>query len=139
MKLTLNRIEEPFVMELTNASGNICLLDANPAIGGQEKGFRPMELLAGSLASCASIDVLNILKKQRVSLKHYAVRIEASRLEGVPSPFEQIHLIFELDDAIEMEKIKRNIELTLDKYCSVSACLKEEIKITFEIQLIPTK
>ena len=63
MKLTLTRIEEPFVMELQNESGNTCMMDANPAIGGKNLGFRPMELLAGSLAGCASIDVINILKK----------------------------------------------------------------------------
>jgi putative redox protein len=136
MKLKLDRIEEPFVMELSNSSGNTCLIDANPSIGGKEKGFRPMELLAGSLAACASIDVLNILKKQRVELKHYRVEINANRKDAVPSPFEHIHLIFEFDNVVDPEKLKRNIELTIEKYCSVSASLKSEINISYEIRLI---
>lgn len=136
MKLKLERVEEPFVMKLLNDSGNSCLLDANPAIGGKDQGFRPMELLAGSLAACASIDVLNILKKQRVELKHYQVYIDAKRKESTPSPFESIHLIFEFDDVIDLEKMKRNIDLTLEKYCSVSASLKSEINISYEIRLI---
>ena len=136
MKLKLERIEEPFVMELSNRSGNKCLLDANPSIGGKDKGFRPMELLAGSLAACASIDVLNILKKQRLAISHYRVEINANRKDSVPSPFEQIHLIFEFDDAVDPEKMKRNIELTLQKYCSVSASMSEEINITYEIKII---
>lgn len=136
MNLKLSRIEEPFVMELTNQSGNSCYLDANPAIGGKEKGFRPMELLAGSLAACASIDVLNILKKQRIELKNYQVEIQASRKDATPSPFEQIHLIFEFEGNVDQEKLQRNIELTLEKYCSVSACLSAEIKITYEIKII---
>lgn len=73
MKLTLQRIEEPFVMELKNEQGNVCLLDAVPSIGGQNKGLRPMELLAGSLAACISVDVLNIFKKQRVQFGHYKI------------------------------------------------------------------
>jgi putative redox protein len=136
MKLKLDRIEAPFVMELTNESGNICVIDANPSIGGKEKGFRPMELLAGSLAACASIDVLNILKKQRVDLNHYRVSIDAKRAEGVPSPFEHIHLIFEFNAAVNLDQITRNIELTLEKYCSVSASLKDSIKVTYEIKII---
>jgi uncharacterized OsmC-like protein len=87
MKLKLERIEEPFVMELSNSSGNKCLLDANPSIGGKDKGFRPMEILAGSLAACASIDVLNILKKQRLEIRHYRVEINANRKDAIPSPF----------------------------------------------------
>lgn len=136
MKLKLDRIEEPFVMELSNTSGNTCLIDANPSIGGKEKGFRPMELLAGSLAACASIDVLNILKKQRVELKHYRVEISASRKDAVPSPFEHIHLIFEFDIVVDPEKMKRNIELTLEIYCSVSASLNDQIKLTYEVRLV---
>lgn len=136
MKLKLERIESPFVMDLTNGSGNSCLIDANPAIGGKDKGFRPMELLAGSLAACASIDVLNILNKQRIACTHYAVKIEAKRTEGIPSPFEHIHLIFEFNSGIDLEKMTRNIDLTLTKYCSVSASLDDQIKITYEITFI---
>jgi putative redox protein len=136
MKLNLKRIEAPFVMELRNEQGNTCLMDANPAIGGSNKGFRPMQLLAGSLAGCVSIDVLNIVKKQRIDLKHYHVRIEAKRVEGTPSPFEHIHLVFEFDNSIDPEKMRRNIDLTLQKYCSVSACLKEQIKVTYDLEIV---
>lgn len=131
MKLDLHRIEAPFVTELRNEQGNSCYMDANPAIGGSNKGFRPMELLAGSLAGCVSIDVLNIAKKQRIDLKHYQVRIEASRVEATPAPFEHIHMVFEFDNSIDPQKMNRNIEMILEKYCSVSACLKEEIRITY--------
>jgi len=136
MKLRLNRIEEPFVLELTNESGNKMLMDANPKIGGLDKGFRPMEVLAGSIAGCATIDVLLILKKQKIEPTHYAVRIDPTRGEGVPAPFEKIHLIFEFNQGVDPAKAERAIRLTLDKYCSVSASLKESIQITFEVVLI---
>lgn len=136
MKLRLNRIQEPFVLELSNESGNTLLMDANPKIGGLDKGFRPMEVLAGSVAGCATIDVLLILKKQKIEPTHYAVRIEPTRGEGVPAPFEQIHLVFEFDKGVDSTKASRAIRLTLDKYCSVSASLKESIQITFEVELV---
>jgi putative redox protein len=136
MKLTLQRIEEPFVMELTNEQSNLCLMDAAPSLGGQDKGFRPMELLAGSLAGCISVDVLNVLRKQRIALKHYKIIIEAKRKDAVPSPFEHIHMIFEFDDSVEEKNAKRIIDLAKDKYCSVSASLSAEIEITYEVRII---
>lgn len=136
MKLTLNRIEEPFVMELKNEQNNVCLMDAAPSLGGQNKGFRPMELLAGSLAGCISVDVLNVFRKQRIRLNHYRIEIEAQRKEAVPSPFEHIHMIFEFDDSVEEKNAKRIIDLAKDKYCSVSASLSAEIKISYEVRIV---
>ncbi len=139
MKLDLKRIEEPFVMELVNASGNNCLIDANPSLGGKNKGFRPMELLAGSLAACISIDVLNILRKQRIPTDKYQVQIEAVRKTAVPSPFESIHLLFRLQEGIDRERLKKNIELTIEKYCSVAATLNDAIQITYTIELFENR
>ncbi len=69
MKLNLKRIEAPFVLELSNGANNTVIIDANPAIGGKGLGFRPMELLAGSLASCASIYKSNELNYLIIQLK----------------------------------------------------------------------
>jgi putative redox protein len=136
MDLILERIEPLFGMELTNEAGQKCRMDASPAIGGKDSGFRPMELLAGSLAGCISVDVINILKKQRFDLKHYAIRIHAKRLEATPSPFESIHLIFEFDDQVDPVKVERAIDLAKNKYCSVSASLSDQIKITYEVKIV---
>lgn len=136
MKLELSKIGSPFLMELKNEQGNSCLIDASSTIGGTNQGFRPMELLAGSLAGCISIDVLNILKKQRVEIQHYSVRIDAKRKDAVPSPFEQIHLVFELKGEIDLARLEKNIQLTIDKYCSVAVSLDPSISITFGINLI---
>ena len=133
MKLKLKRIDAPFVLELNNENGSTVIIDANPSIGGKGLGFRPMELLAGSLASCASIDVISILKKQRIELASYTIDIVAKRYEGVPSPFENIQLNFEFDNSVDLEKAKKAIDLSLEKYCSVSASLKDEIIITYSI------
>ncbi len=136
MGLELNRIEEPFVFELKNDEGVICGIDANPSIGGKGKGFRPMELLAGSLAGCASIDILLILKKQRIEPTHFGIKIETKRVDVVPSIFDEIKLIFEVNNGIPQEKLEKAIGLTLDKYCSVSASLKEEMKVVFEVKFV---
>ncbi|MBC9811663.1 OsmC family protein [Crocinitomicaceae bacterium CZZ-1] len=135
MHLNLRRLESLFVMELKNEQGITCLIDANETIGGQNKGFRPMELLAGSLAACASIDVIQILRKKRILLGCYEVHIEAKRKESVPAPFEHITLHFIFCNVISEEQLKATIELALYKYCSVNASLSDEIKIDYTYKI----
>lgn len=135
MELNLKRIESPFVFELKNQAGNTCLLDASPAIGGKDKGFRPMELLAGSLAGCASIDVINILKKKRIELGCYEVSINADRADEVPSPFVSINLKFVFYNTIDRDVLDGIIQLALFKYCSVASSLNDEIVLNYEIEI----
>ncbi|MBI1836672.1 MAG: OsmC family protein [Flavobacteriia bacterium] len=136
MSLELSRIDAPFVFELKNDDGVICGIDASPSIGGKNKGLRPMELLAGSLAGCASIDILLILKKQKIEPIHFSIKIESKRASGIPAIFEEIKLIFNINKEVPQEKLDRAIGLTLEKYCSVSASLKENIQILYEINYI---
>lgn len=134
MKLDLNRIEEPFLFEVENEVGAKIIMDAAPSIGGTNKGLRPMELVASGLAGCIAIDVLSILKKQRLKTDHFGIKIEATRKNAIPSPFEQIYLVFNVDSNIDKEKLSKTIQLVIDKYCSVSASLLPTIKITFDIE-----
>ena len=81
MSLKLNLKEEPFVFEVKNEDGAICLMDGSPDIGGKNKGLRPMQLLASSIAGCASIDILLILRKQRIEPTHFSIDIETKRVD----------------------------------------------------------
>jgi len=99
----------------------------------KNKGLTPMELLAGALAACISIDVLMILNKQHIEPKKYAISVDATKKNSVPSPFEKIHLVFSIDAEIDLLKVERAIQLSIDKYCSVKASLNPEIKISYEV------
>ncbi len=133
MKLHLKQCEKPYVFDLKNENGTICKIDSSKDIGGKNKGLTPMELLAGALAACISIDVLMILNKQHIEPKKYEVSVDATKKNSVPSPFEKIHLIFSIDMEIDLLKVERAIQLSIDKYCSVKACLNPEIKISYEV------
>ena len=136
MKLHLNHSEKPYVFDLKNESGTICKIDSSKDIGGKNKGLTPMELLAGALAACISIDVLMILNKQQIEPKIYAVSVDATKKNSVPSPFEKIHLIFSIDVEIDLHKVERAIQLSIDKYCSVKASLNPEIKLSYEVIIL---
>ncbi|MCR9173080.1 MAG: OsmC family protein [bacterium] len=133
MKLAFKRVEKPFHFEVENEAGAQLTIDAAKNIGGTDKGLRPMELVAAGVAGCIAIDLTLILEKQRIDSDKFNIEIEANRVEGTPSPFENIHLKFELAPEIDTNRLTKNIQLVIDKYCSVSASLKESIDITFEI------
>lgn len=133
MKLELKRIEEPFVFQVENEDGLTCTMDASEAIGGQKKGMRPMELLAASLAGCASIDITRILTKKRMPTERFSITIETKRSDSLPSPFEWIQLNIFLDETLDQTEVRKVVELTLGKYCSVSASLNKTISIRYSI------
>jgi putative redox protein len=136
MYVKLKRVTNAFGFSLSNTSGNECMLDANEALGGQNEGFRPMELLAGALVGCMSIDIIHILKKKRIELSHFAVNVSETRKNTTPAPFESIHLAIEADKAVDKKTMEEVIQLSLKKYCSVAASLNPTIAITYEIAII---
>lgn len=133
MKLELQKGRSDFGLELINENGNSCKIDAAESIGGSGAEFRPMELLAGSIAACMSIDLLAIMKKQRLPTDNYRVEITAKRKDAIPTPFEIIHLRVLVDQGIDIERLQRNAEMVLNKYCSVSASLEPGIEIKVEV------
>ncbi len=133
MQIKLERLNDKLAFRAINEDLQLVHLDANPAIGGEGLGMRPMELLASSLAACASIDVLLILKKKRIEPQHFEVKVEAKRKETVPASFERIHLLFEIGAGDPQEQIEKAVALSVEKYCSVAASLSKEVKITYKI------
>ncbi len=135
MKVVLNRKEEPFYFEAIDENGLTVNMDANPSIGGQEKGMRPMELLLASAGGCASIDLGLILKKQRQLLKDYQVEVSGVRKTDTSKSFEKIHLHFLLHGDLDKTKVERAIQLTVTEYCSVLLSLNKEIDITHSFEI----
>jgi len=130
MKVNLKRVNNAFHYEAFTTDKIKIDIDANPSIGGEGKGTRPMELLLMGVAGCASIDLGLILKKQKQELTDYNVEVTALRNDNVAKAFRSINLHFVLYGNLEDSKVARAIELTLTKYCSVALSLDKEIEIT---------
>ena len=133
MNMQIKRIDEPYVFEFSDSNGNSMVMDSSPDLEGQNRGMTPMQVLLGSLMGCMSIDIILVLKKQKISPKNYKVEALTKKREGVPTPYEKIHFVVSIDQDIDRKRIHRAISLSLEKYCSVRACLKDDIDITFEI------
>jgi putative redox protein len=118
--------------EATAGSGGTLIVDGAPEIGGAGRGMRPMELLLSALASCAAMDVVHILRKQKEPLEHLRIEIEGARGEGEPSPFTRSHLVFTARGAVDEHKLRRAVSLAVEKYCSVGATLDPGVTVSWE-------
>ena len=121
-----------------SGSGHSIVLDGAEEGGGQNSGMRPMELMALSVASCSSYDVVTILKKARQEILSCEAEVEAKRVDSIPSVFESIHLRFKIAGFnLNKNQVKRAVELSAEKYCSASIMLKNSgVKVTHDFEII---
>lgn len=99
-------------------------------------GMRPMEALLSSVATCAAIDVVAILQKQRQQLKDLQIEVEGDREEGkAPTPFTSIQMNFILFGKLDAVKAARAVELAVEKYCSVKESLDPSITVTYSFEI----
>jgi len=113
------------------------VLDAKAENGGKNEGPRPKPLLMVSLAGCTGMDVVSLLKKMRVELDDFKINVEGVLTEEHPKHYTSMHItyLFKGKD-LDMDKIKRAIELSQEKYCGVSILLKKALKLTWEIKIM---
>ena len=138
MKVSISRQNNAVHFEGINASGNTLQMDGSPAIGGEDKGVRPMELLLFGTAACSCIDIVMILQKMRQDLKDLKVDVEGQRdKENTPSVFTDIHLHYKFWGDLNPTKVEQALKLSMEKYCSVSAMLDKTAKITYEYTINP--
>lgn len=124
--------------EATAESGGKLVVDGAPAIGGEGRGMRPMELLLASVASCSAMDVLHILRKQKEPLDRLEVEIEGVRPDAVPSPFVRMKMVFVArGEALDDHKLQRAVGLAVEKYCSVRVTLGASVEVTWEARIAP--
>jgi putative redox protein len=137
IKIELRRLNEAFHMEASNEQGNSVHIDASPDIGGTNQGMRPMQMLLAALGGCSSIDVINILKKQRQELKDIKVTITGEREpNAVPSLYTEVHAHFKLYGDLDNDKADKAVTLAVDKYCSVAKTLEKTAKVTYSFEII---
>ena len=118
-------------------SGHHVIIDALPAVGGNDEGARPKELMLASLAGCTGMDVISILKKMRVEPEYFNVKVEAEMTEEHPKHYTAMHIIYEFKgENLEIEKLQKAIDLSQDRYCGVSFVYRKAMEITHEIKIL---
>jgi putative redox protein len=103
----------------------------------KKTGPGPKSLLLSGLAGCSGIDIVDMLKKMRVVFSDLSIEAEAETTEDHPKVFKDIYLTFAIrTDAANEEKVRKAIDLSLEKYCGVSAMLKKNSDIHYKLQLL---
>ena len=102
--------------------------------GSKQHGFSPKALLLAGLAGCSGIDVVDILEKMRVDFSDFTIDTEAEQTTEHPKVFKEIVITYRLKTASGNEdKVRKAIDLSLEKYCGVSAMLKKNSPINYKL------
>ena len=132
MKISLQRINDDYLFECTNAEGNKILLDNTSE--PDAKGVSPMESVLMAVAGCSGIDIVSILKKQRQIIEDFSAQVEGERVQvDDAKPFKNIIVRFFLTGNIDPKKALKAAELSFEKYCSVSKTLEPNVTVSYEV------
>lgn len=136
MQVELVRVDDAFHFEALGKSGVAQHIDGAVDIGGHNAGARPMEMLLMGLAGCSAIDVILILQKQKQVIEDFRLKVDGLReKDAIPAPFKKIHITYLLKGQLNADKVKRAIDLSMDKYCSATAQFRPSADITYSFEL----
>jgi putative redox protein len=108
-------------------------LGASLEVGGHNDGFRPLELMAVSLAGCTAMDVISILQKKRQEITGFRVEVNADRADEHPKVFTNAAIEYHLTGSeIDEKAVVRAIELSATRYCPAQSMLAKVFPITLK-------
>ena len=138
MKISLHGTPDFHFEAKSPDNGYTFAIGASKSIGGDESGFRPMQLMLAALGSCSGIDVVNILKKSRVDFDSVDIDVEGDRVAGaVPAPFTKVTMTFRVHGrGVDRAKVDKAISLSVEKYCSAVASLDPNIQVETVTEIV---
>jgi putative redox protein len=120
-----------FTAELDGFTSTI---DADESVGGENKGPKPKGLSLTSLAGCTAMDVISILRKMHAEPEEFSVEAEAEVADDHPKVFTKIIITYYFKGGeITREKAEKAVSLSEERYCGVSAMLRQAAPIETNI------
>jgi putative redox protein len=126
--------EEKFVA--TSPSGHAIALDSDRK---SNKASSPMELLLMALGACTATDIVVVLKKKRQKLEALEVICSGERASEPPRVWVKLELLYRLRGTLDEAAVQRAIQLSDEKYCSVSATLRKSATLTWRYEILPSE
>lgn len=121
----------------TADSGFTVNLGGSPSVGGDDDGFRPMELILTGLIGCTAMDVISILRKKREDVTGFRVTAEAEQADQHPHVFTKVHIHYVVEGKqVKPASVERAIELSEDRYCPAQAMLKQTVELTSSYEIV---
>ena len=121
----------------TADSGFTMNLGGSKAAGGDNDGFRPMELILMGLIGCTGMDVISILEKKRQDVTGFRVTAEAERTDTYPMVFTHINVHYIVEGRnIDPKAVERAIELSETRYCPAQAMLAPTVPMSLSYEVV---
>ena len=135
MRVRIKWLEQR-AFQAETGSGHTLMMDGPPEHGGQNIAARPMEMVLVGLGGCSAFVVVEILEKSRQNVKDCQIEINAERADEIPAVFTKIHMHFMIaGDGLNEKHVKRAVELSADKYCSVAKMLRPNVEISYDYEM----
>ncbi len=112
------------------ADGHTVQLDAGYPISGTHNGQTPVEVLLSSLGGCMGISLMTTLKNYPSTVESLTLELEAHKADNLPNRIESIDLVVHIVTDIPQNRIERVVQLSHDKYCTISNTINADIQIT---------
>jgi putative redox protein len=120
----------------TADSGFSVQLGAKTAVGGDDDGFRPMELIALGLAGCTAMDVMSILRKKRQDVTDFEVQVHVERAQEHPKVFTETEIeYFITGHGVDETAVLRAIGLSANRYCPAQAMFNRVMTIELKYHI----
>ncbi|MGB2910246.1 MAG: OsmC family protein [Anaerolineales bacterium] len=120
----------------TADSGFSVPLGAKAAVGGDDDGFRPMELIAMGLAGCTAMDVMSILRKKRQDVTDFEVQVHVERAQEHPKVFTEAEIeYFITGHGVDETAVLRAIGLSANRYCPAQAMFNQVMTIELKYHI----
>lgn len=124
----------------TDEAGHSVVMEGSAAEGCVRRGPSPMEMLLMGVAGCSSIDVVEILKKQRQDVRDCIATVEGVRAPTVPRVFTEIRIHFKIVGVgVKPEQAERAVQLSAEKYCSASIMLGKAAKVSHSFEIVESE
>jgi len=107
-------------------------MDAPQAVGGDDNGFRPKELLLNGLAGCTAMDVISILRKMRCEPEAFRIEVSAEETSEHPKVLTAFHITYFIKGDVPVDKLEKAINLSQERYCGVTTMFRQFATVTHE-------
>jgi len=134
---TTVEFQHDMTFRATTGTGHELTMDASPAVGGSNSAARPMEMLLAGLGGCTGMDVISILRKMRQDVSSYQIHVSGNQAHEHPRVFTHIdveHVVH--GRGLNVDMVKRAIELSATRYCSAQAMLSAVAQIQERYRVI---
>lgn len=119
------------------SSGHVIFMDGDSEGGGKNAGLRPTDLLLIGLGSCSGMAAVSILRKKKQDLTGFEVIVRGEKEDEWPKRFTTITIEFIVKgNNLSEDAVKRAIELSMEKYCTVKATLESSPDVNFDYRIV---